>query len=129
MPKQTRTIPSELLRDPAWRAALHILTSPLFENAGGVWSRVDLKERSIDFEEIVAGPWSGGERRMLRIAASLFNPQFTVALWEDLGNLDHRNVQVALEAMRLFTYDPAGEAMQERLEAFALANLPREHEQ
>lgn len=125
-----REIPAGLVADPAWRAALHILTSPLFAHAGGVWACVDLKERSIDFETMMNLGWSGGERRMLRIAASLFNPQFTVALWEDLGNLDHRNVQIVLEAIRLFTDDPIGEAMRKRLESFAKSQRKHEdHEQ
>jgi len=100
-----RKIPPALLGDPGWRAALHILTSPLFEESGAVWSRVDLKSRSIDFADMLDGPWSGGERRMLRLAASLFNPKFSVALWEDLGSLDHDNAQVVLDAMALFMSD------------------------
>lgn len=104
-----REIPPELLRgDPAWRAALHILTSPMFEDAEAVWSRVDLQKQSIAFKEMLNYAWSGGERRMLRIAASLFSPRFTVSLWEDLGYLDHGNVAVAIEAMRLLTDDPIG---------------------
>ena len=100
-----REIPAGLLSDPGWRGALHILMSPLFVDAGEVWARVDLKRRSIDFEEILKGPWSGGERRMLRVAASLFNPQFSVALWEDLGGIDDANSQVLLDAMALFMGD------------------------
>jgi hypothetical protein len=105
-----REIPQGLLSDPAWRAVLHILLSPLFADAAGVWSRVDMPGRTIDFEEILAGPWSGGELRMLKLAASLFNPRFTVALWSDLGGIDGENAAVLIEAMRLFTYDPIGEA-------------------
>jgi hypothetical protein len=106
-----REIPARLLSDPGWRAALHILTSPLFEDAGGVWSHVYLERRSIMFDAILAGPWSGGELRMLRLAASLFNPDYKVALWSDLGAIDDDNALVALEAMRLFVFGGAAEVL------------------
>jgi hypothetical protein len=98
----TREIPESLYGDPAWAAVLHIFNSRMFVNSQAVWKHVDLQRRSIDFEEILKRGWSGGERRILRIAASLFNQDTEVNLWEGLGNIDEGNSQVVIGAISLF---------------------------
>jgi hypothetical protein len=118
-----REIPVRLLGDPAWRAALHILTCPMLNDRDEVWRHVDLGRGSIDFKAMMKGAWhTGGSIRMVKLAASIFTTGYKVNLWADLGGLDSKNSRVVIEAMKLFAFDPIGDAMVERLDAYA-----REH--
>jgi hypothetical protein len=102
-----REIPAALLGDPAWRAALHILMSPMLIDRSEVWSRVDLVKGSIDFTAMLKGSWhTFGSIRMVKLAASIFTTGYNVNLWRELGALDSKNSRVVIEAMRLFTDDP-----------------------
>src|SRR5207244_5184285 len=70
-------------------AAMIILTSHMFNRDGRVWQYVDLDRGTIQWKRILSNyTFSGGQLRMLRIAASLFNREFKTNLWEDLGGLD-----------------------------------------
>jgi hypothetical protein len=110
-----REIPPGLLSDPAWRAALHVLACPMLNDRNEVWRHVDLAKRSIDFKRMMKGAWhTGGSIRMVKLAASIFTTGFNVNLWSDLGGLDSTNSRVVIEAMKLFAFDPVGDAMVER---------------
>jgi hypothetical protein len=92
--------------DPGYRAAIHILLA-----LGGprVWNHVRLCSGvpgGIDWVTMLAeGEWSGGERRLLQVAWSLFNggdPDDGVALNSVFATLDDDHARVALEAMALY---------------------------
>src|SRR5688572_234867 len=91
----------ELGRDPGWKGALTIFER--FAEDGRIWSRVDLDRQSIDFRKILDDvTFSGGELRMLRIAASLFNQDFDINLHKALSNLDERATATVLLAIQGF---------------------------
>jgi hypothetical protein len=107
-----REIPPGLLSDPAWRAALHILSCPMLNDRDEVWRHVNLVRASIDFKAMMKGAWhTGGSIRMVKLAASIYTTGYNVNLWSELGGLDSTNSRVVIEAMRLFTEDPIGEEM------------------
>lgn len=93
----------KLSRAADWRAALMILTSDAFATDGRVWQHVDLDKQSIYFSKMLTdGTFSGGEQRLLQIAASLFSQQHQINLWTALGYLDENNAAIALAAMHTF---------------------------
>jgi hypothetical protein len=89
-----------LRSDPAWMAALTILTFGPFAN-GGIWRHVDLYSRTIDFHSMLQGTGhlSSGERKLLEVAASCFNGDHSINLWS-LCVLDHQFGSAALAAIR-----------------------------
>lgn len=90
----------ELLRDPGWRAALHIITSTTFRrNDGRLWAHVDLDRQSLYFDRVLAnGTWSSTEALMLRAAWSLFNQNCAVNLYELAHRLDNDQLVTILQA-------------------------------
>ncbi len=102
MPNYDPKLTERLLGDPAWRAVLVIFDSLWFRNSKAVWGRVDLQRGSIDFDEILKHGWSGGERRLLRIAASLFNQDLEINLWASFAGLDEHGSLVAIRAIAEF---------------------------
>ena len=66
-----------------------------------MWDLVDLDDHSIDFEKMLEKPWSGGERLLLEAAASLFNPDYMVSLWDLAVKLDNRNLAVLIKAIQM----------------------------
>lgn len=85
---------------PDCRAALIILTSSMFSRDARVWKHVDIDRHRIHFSRILRDyTFSGGQRRMLRIAASLFNAMHKTQLFEDLNGLDDYNTTVVLRAI------------------------------
>jgi len=94
----------KLSRASDWRAALTILTST-FAKDGRVWQHVDLERERIHFEEILAdGTFSSGERMLLTVAASLFNQDHRINLWEVLNRVDDTNAALILTAIRSFCF-------------------------
>jgi ABC-type lipopolysaccharide export system ATPase subunit len=94
----------QLCRESDWHAALTILTSDAFGRDGRVWRHVDLARREIHFNRILKdGTFSGGEKRLLEIAASLFNSDHKVNLWRTFGMLDGPFTEVAIRAIRAYT--------------------------
>ena len=97
-------IDAELLRDPGYRAALHILTSPTFRrNDGRLWKHVHVDRgdvgSEINFDKILAaGTWSSTEELMLRAAWSLFNQDHDVNLWTLVHRLSDDQARVLLDA-------------------------------
>jgi hypothetical protein len=84
-------------------ATMIILTSRMFNRDGRVWQYVDLDRGTIHWKKILRNyTFSGGQLRMLRIAASLFNREFKTNLWEDLGGLDDYNTTTVLKAISAF---------------------------
>jgi hypothetical protein len=93
----------ELNGDPGYRAAFHILVSR-FPQDRRVWRFVNLQRPGIDFRAMLGdenNSFAGGEERLLRVAASLFNGA-RVSLSDVCGILDDRNFAVVVEAMRLY---------------------------
>lgn len=71
---------------------------------GRVWRHVDLARKEIHFERILKdGTFSGGEKRLLEIAASLFNSDHKVNLWRAFGMLDGHFTEIAILAIRAYT--------------------------
>ncbi len=88
-------------RDPAWLAVFRIFER--FDGDERIWAHVDLEREGINFEEMLDdGTFSGGERRMIKIAASLFNQDYEINLWSVLGNLDEENSAVVVKALEDF---------------------------
>jgi hypothetical protein len=88
---------------PDCRAALIILTSSMFNRDGRVWRYVDVDAGRIQFKKILRDyTFSGGQRRMLRVAASLFNQEFNVNLFRDLAGLDDYNTTIVLKAIHAY---------------------------
>lgn len=60
--------------------------------------------QEIDFEALIkaAGPWSSGEKSLVKLAASVFNSCIWKASLDNIFYcLDARNCQVALEALKI----------------------------
>ena len=92
----------ELSRDPAWRAVFRIFER--FDQDRRIWTHVDLDARTINFQAMLQdGTFSGGELRMIEIAASLYNQEHKVNLWLSLAGLDDENSAAVVEAVRSFT--------------------------
>ena len=91
-----------LSRAADWRAALIILKSAFAEDSR-VWQHVNLNREEISFRKILdEGTFSSGERILLSVAASLFNREHSINLWEVLNRLDERNSVLVLAAIRSF---------------------------
>jgi len=48
-----------------------------------------------------AGPWSSSEKALLRLAAALFNSSWKADINDVFWSLDHDNVNLALEALKI----------------------------
>jgi ABC-type lipopolysaccharide export system ATPase subunit len=93
----------DLYRQRDWRAALVILLHETFMDDGRVWAHVDLEKERIHFDRMLEdGTFSGGERRLLEIAASLFSTDHQVNLWSILSGLDDTHTSLALYAISTF---------------------------
>ncbi|HYR91432.1 MAG TPA: hypothetical protein VE422_45680 [Terriglobia bacterium] len=85
-----------------WRAVLIILTSAFAED-GRVWPYVNLERAEIAFpQNLDDGTFSSREKILLAVAASLFNRDQLINLWEVLNRLDERNTALVLRAIRSF---------------------------
>jgi ABC-type multidrug transport system ATPase subunit len=92
----------KLSRASDWRAALIILTSAFAED-GRVWQYVNLDREEIAFRKILEdGTFSSGEKMLLSIAASLFNREQHINLWEVFNRLDEPNTALVLRAIHSF---------------------------
>ena len=92
----------KLSRASDWRAALIILKSA-FEEDSRVWHHVNLNREEISFRKMLDdGTFSSGERILLSVAASLFNREHSINLWEVLNRLDETNAALVLTAIRSF---------------------------
>ena len=88
----------KLCRAADWRAALIILKSAFAEDSR-VWQHVNLNREEISFKRILDdGTFSSGERILLSVAASLFNQEHSINLWEVLNRLDETNAALVLTA-------------------------------
>jgi ABC-type multidrug transport system fused ATPase/permease subunit len=95
---------AQLCREPDWHAAGTILASDAFIRDGRVWSYVNLVRKEIHFDRILKdGTFSGGERRLIEIAASLFNSNHKVNLWRAFAMLDSHSTEIAIRAIRAYT--------------------------
>ena len=106
MPKLT--VDPELLRDPGYRGALHILTSRTFRrNDPRLWPHVHVApddppdvRHSIRFDRILDHhTWSSTEDLMLRAAWSLFNQDCVVNLWNLVNRLDDYQTATLVHAI------------------------------
>lgn len=92
----------KLSRAADWRAAPIVLEAAFAEDSR-VWRHVDLDREEICFKKILDdGTFSSGERTLLSVAASLFNRDHSVNLWEVLNRLDDSNAVLVLTAIRSF---------------------------
>jgi len=107
-PLQTRTNSvidetrmNQLWKDAGWRGALTILLgAPQLANDGRVWQHIDLKNREIHFDKMLTdGTFSSGERTLVELAASLFNNDVKVNLWEAISRLDDRSARLVVAAI------------------------------
>jgi hypothetical protein len=95
-------LPKELQKDPSWRAVLYILEQA-FPNEPRVWKYVDAKLWTIDFDRMKnEGTWSGGERVLIEVAASLFDGETRVSLFEAAQRLGKRHWPLVMEALTIF---------------------------
>jgi alpha-D-ribose 1-methylphosphonate 5-triphosphate synthase subunit PhnL len=93
---------ARLSRAPDWRATLIILESA-FAKDSRVWRYVDLGREEISFRGILDdGTFSSGERTLLSVAASLFNRDHSINLWDVLNRLDDTNSALVLNAIQSF---------------------------
>jgi hypothetical protein len=82
----------KLSRALDWRAALIIL-SCAFAKDSRVWRYVNLDREEIAFRKILDdGTFSSGERTLLSVAASLFNQEQRINLWEVFNRLDETSL-------------------------------------
>src|SRR5262249_30258526 len=91
----------QLWKDAGWRGALTIiLGSPQLATDGRVWQHIDLTKREIHFDTILGDrTFSSGERTLIELAASLFNNDLKVNLWEALSRLDDRSARLVVAAI------------------------------
>ena len=90
------------LSDPCageYRAAYHIFTSR-FADDPRVWSHVRQGD-GIDFDAILANGFSGGDRRLLKLADMLWGGCAEYNIGDVLMHLDDNNLRIALEALEL----------------------------
>ena len=98
----TTELPKDLQGDAGWRAVLYLLEQA-FPNESRVWSYVDAKNWSIDFDRMLEeGAWSGGERILLEVAASLFDDESKVSLWEAGVRVGKQHWPLVMEALAIF---------------------------
>jgi hypothetical protein len=94
---------NQLSGDPAWHAVLILFTGRMFNGDGRVWKHIDLDNGRIYFHRILKDyTFSGGQRRMVEIAASLFNHNHSVNLHQVLSGLDYGNTELVLRAFQAF---------------------------
>ena len=92
----------KLNRASDWRATLIILTSA-FGDDSRVWQYVNLDLERSRFNKILDdGTFSSGEKVLLSVAASVFNREQRVNLWEVFNRLDEANTALVLTAIRSF---------------------------
>jgi hypothetical protein len=103
-----------LLDDSGWRCALVILLHPRFANDARVWRYVHLDSAEIFFREMLDdGTFSGGERRMVSLAAGLFNGhEYPVDLVWILSGVDDHFYSVAMTAIQAYRGDGHKQAVQ-----------------
>jgi len=95
----------KLSRASDWRAVLLILTSAFAED-GRVWQHVNLEREEISFRKILDdGTFSSGERMLLAVAASLFNREQRINLWEVFNRLDETNTALVVSAIHSLCND------------------------
>ncbi len=90
------------LADGPWadyRATYHILYN-CFANDCRVWSHV-MPGIGIDFARILEQDFSSGERCLLQLAQMIWSGRTEYNIIGVLAPLDHRNLQVAIEAIEL----------------------------
>lgn len=94
---------NRLCREPDWHATLIILTGRALNGDARVWRHVDIDRGLIHFKRILRDyTFSGGERRLVEIAASLFNRDHKVNLHHVLGGLDETNERLVLRAIAAY---------------------------
>jgi hypothetical protein len=95
----TTELPKELQGDPAWCAVLYLLEEA-FPSEPRVWKYVDAKRWSIHFDGMLnEGSWSGGERILVEVAASLFDGESKASLWTAGQRLSNEHWAAVLEAL------------------------------
>jgi hypothetical protein len=95
----------ELWKDAGWRGALTIfLGATGLSNDGRVWCHINLDRQEIQFAKILKdATFSSGERTLIEIAASLFNGDVKVNLWDAFSRLDDRSAKLAITAICNFS--------------------------
>lgn len=85
--------------DPEYLAALFVLSSNLL--AGRTERYVD--RMRIHFRELVGGmeSWSSSEKSLVLLAAALFNSAWKADINVIFWNLDNKNIELALEALKI----------------------------
>lgn len=86
---------------PAMEAGVELLTESVHGALlDGPWIRTDGTGHWFDTSRVDESGWlSGGEQRILQIAASLVDPARTVALADVLTGLDERHTKLVLAAL------------------------------
>ena len=98
----TTELPKDLQGDPAWHEVLYLLEQA-FPNESRVWKHVDAKNWSIDFDRMLSGgAWSSGERILLEVAASLFDGESKVSLWQAAQRVGNQHWPLVMEALAIF---------------------------
>ena len=90
-------LPADWATDPYWSAAVHLLDS--FGDDGRVWAHVT--PEGIDYPAILDEGWSGGQRRILRAAASLWNDETPVSVLDILAGVGDAHWQRFIEAAQI----------------------------
>lgn len=82
-------------------AALFLLSSPLLARKSDVAKHV--RPGSIIFSKLMEqiGPWSSGEKGLVKLAAAMYNSRWKVDVNDIFGSLDDKNTGIALEALRI----------------------------
>jgi hypothetical protein len=100
----TLELPEELRSDRAWHVVLYMLEEA-FPTDPRVWKYVSAgaeEEWEIDFQAMLAeGTWSGGEKMLLKAAASLFHPDYAVNLWDLAHQLSENNWKLFMDALSI----------------------------
>lgn len=95
---------AQLSKASDWRAAFMILASDRLREDARVWKHVDLKHERIHFDRMLNnGTWSGGERALIEIAASLFSTDQQINLWRSFGRLDEEACALAVRAIASYS--------------------------
>jgi len=101
-----------LWKEAGWRGALTILlgSTSLCQDSR-VWKHIDLFQRRIYFERILAdATFTPSERALLEIAASLFSGEVRISLGDVFLKLDDQAVDLAMTAIRNFTQPQGSES-------------------
>jgi hypothetical protein len=101
-------IPDHVREDPYWQAALTILLDGGFATDQRIWQHVNFDEDRIDYPMILkAAGWSGGQRRILHAAASLWNDEVKVNLVDLTGGLGRHYWDLLVKAMAVLRHGVA----------------------